>query len=81
MNEAWNRSENNRIHVTFYCLHGRGPHPICATWEEKNWIGSLDLCSLNAALIKLDSDWRHIQCNIRNITSNDAENNLGGIQR
>ncbi len=40
MNEAWNRSENIRIHVTFSCLHGRGPYPICATWEEKNrnWV-------------------------------------------
>ncbi len=24
----------------FSCLHGRGPYPICATWEEKNrnWV-------------------------------------------
>ncbi len=50
MNEAWNRSENIGVHVTFSCLRGRGPYPICATWEEKIGIGSLELCSVNAAI-------------------------------
>ncbi len=39
------------IHVNVYCLHGRGLYPICATWEEKIGIGSLELCSVNAALL------------------------------
>ncbi len=34
----------------FSCLHGRGPYPICATWEDKIRFGSLEPCSVNAAL-------------------------------
>ncbi len=39
------------IHVNFYCLHSRRLYPICATWEEKFGIGSLELCSVNVALL------------------------------
>ncbi len=46
MNEAWNRSENIGIHVTFSCLHGRRPYPICVTCEDKIGIGSLEPCSV-----------------------------------
>ncbi len=40
MNEAWNRSENIRIHVNCSCINCRGPYSTCATWEEQNlnWV-------------------------------------------
>ncbi len=47
--------------LIFLCLHGQGPYLICATWEEKNWIGSLEPCCVNAAFGKLPTTITQVQ--------------------
>lgn len=54
-----NRSENTRIHSLFSCLHVRGSYPICAAWEGKIVIGSLepyDECGHNVQILQ-DQVW------------------------
>ncbi len=50
MRPETDRRISESMQFVFSCLHGRGPYPICATWEgKKNGIGSLEPCSVNAA--------------------------------
>lgn len=52
--EAWIQSDNNWFHILFFCLHVHVTDQICATWEEKIGPGSLEPCSVNPDLDKMD---------------------------
>jgi len=47
------KSDSIGIYVIFSCLHICGSYLICATWEEKIGIGSLEPRNVNAASLQV----------------------------